>query len=53
MRNATDKLSSIAAEMGRRGGKARAAKMTKAERSAAARKAALARWKKTDEKPKT
>lgn len=31
---------------GRKGGKARAAKMTKAERSEAAKKAAQARWKK-------
>jgi hypothetical protein len=39
----------IAVELGRRGGlkggKARAAKMTKKERSASAKKAAAARWK--------
>ena len=33
-------------EMGRRGGKARVAKMTPEERSAAARKAVQARWAK-------
>jgi hypothetical protein len=31
---------------GKKGGPARAAKMTKEERSASARKAAIARWKK-------
>jgi hypothetical protein len=34
-----------AAAMGQRGGKARAAKMTKAQRSAIARKAARSRWR--------
>lgn len=42
-----------AVELGRRGGlkggKARAAKMTNKQRSASAKKAALARWKKKDE----
>ena len=36
---------SAAAEMGSKGGAARAAKMSHKERSAAARKAAKARWK--------
>lgn len=36
---------------GLKGGKARAAKMTKEERSEAARKAAQARWKKVNERP--
>jgi hypothetical protein len=44
-----------AVELGRKGGlkggKARAAKMTKAQRSGAARKAALARWTKGKTKP--
>jgi len=35
-----------ASEMGRRGGCARAAKMTPEQRSASARLAAIARWKK-------
>lgn len=35
---------------GKKGGKARAANMTPAERSEAARKAALARWKKKEPK---
>ena len=33
-----------AAELGRKGGKARAAKMTRAQRSEAAKRAAAARW---------
>lgn len=37
--------SNAAAELGALGGKARAAKLTKAERSEAARLAATARWK--------
>ena len=40
-----DELSSAAAEMGRKGGKARAKKLTAAERSAIAKKAAEKRWK--------
>ena len=43
----TEELNSAkagAAELGRRGGKARAVKMTAAERKAVAKKAAQARW---------
>jgi hypothetical protein len=39
-------LSSAAAELGRKGGKARAAKMTPERRAEIARKAAEKRWKK-------
>jgi len=39
-----------AVALGRKGGKARAAKMTPAERSEAARKAVEARWEKTLDK---
>jgi hypothetical protein len=39
-------LSSAAAELGRKGGKARAAKMTPERRKAIAQKAAAQRWKK-------
>lgn len=46
MRASMDKASSYAAEFARKGGNARAAGMTKAERSEAARKAANARWAK-------
>jgi hypothetical protein len=42
----TDRTKSAAAELGARGGKARAAKMTPAERAEVAKKAALARWRK-------
>ena len=46
----TTKLSknkdTAAVELGSKGGKAKAAKMTKEERSAAGRKAAVARWAK-------
>lgn len=38
----------IAIELGRRGGKVRAANLTKAQRIAAAKKAAKARWAKRD-----
>ena len=41
-----DELSSAAAEMGRKGGKARAKKLTPEERSEIAKKAARTRWKK-------
>jgi hypothetical protein len=41
-----DRAKSAAAELGARGGKARAAKMSPAERVAVARKAAQSRWKK-------
>jgi hypothetical protein len=41
----------IAVAGGRKGGKARAKSMTAAERSASARAAVLARWKKTPPKP--
>jgi len=40
-----DSVKSAAAELGARGGKARAAKMTAAARSAIAQKAAKARWR--------
>jgi hypothetical protein len=40
-----EKGKSAAAELGRHGGKARAAKMAPAQRQAIARKAARARWK--------
>jgi len=43
MRSDSDKLPA-AVQLGRRGGKARAANLTPEERSAAARKAAKARW---------
>jgi len=39
-------------EAGRSGGKKRAAKLTKKQRSEGARKAAVARWKKAKAKPK-
>jgi hypothetical protein len=41
-----NKISTAAAELGRKGGKARAKKMTKAERSEACRKAVNERWRK-------
>lgn len=41
-----EKLSSAAAEMGSKGGKARAKKLTKEQRSEIAKKAAATRWKK-------
>lgn len=41
-----DELSSAAAEMGRKGGKARAANMTPERRKEIAKKAAEKRWKK-------
>lgn len=41
----TKELSSAAAELGRKGGKARAAKMTPERRAEVARKAAETRWK--------
>lgn len=48
-----DPLRLAAAELGRRGGlkggKARAAKLSPEERSEIARKAAVARWKRTDD----
>lgn len=50
---ADDELRALARKLGRRGGlkggKARAAKMTKEERSESARKAAKARWDKKRE----
>jgi hypothetical protein len=42
----TDRAKSAAAELGSRGGKARAAKMTPERRAEVARKASLTRWKK-------
>jgi hypothetical protein len=41
----TDRVKSAAAELGARGGKARAAKMTPERRAEIARKAADSRWK--------
>jgi hypothetical protein len=41
-----DRAKSAAAELGARGGKARAAKMSQTERAAVARKAAQSRWTK-------
>jgi hypothetical protein len=41
----TDEPQSAAAELGRKGGQARAAKLTSKQRSDAARKAAKSRWK--------
>jgi hypothetical protein len=41
----TDRVKSAAAELGARGGKARAAKMTPEKRAEIARRAALSRWK--------
>jgi hypothetical protein len=41
----TDEPQSAAAELGRRGGKARAEKMTPERRAEVARKAAASRWK--------
>ena len=40
----TDRIKSAAAELGSRGGKARAAKMTREQRIAIARKGAVNRW---------
>lgn len=40
-----EKVKSAAAELGRRGGKARAANLSKKKRAEIARKAAKARWK--------
>ncbi len=42
----TDRVKSAAAELGSRGGKARAAKMTPERRAEIARKASLSRWRK-------
>lgn len=42
----SESLSSAAAEMGRKGGKARASKLTPDQRAAIAKKAAEKRWKK-------
>jgi hypothetical protein len=41
-----DRVKSAAGELGARGGKARAAKMTPTERAEVAKKAALAQWRK-------
>jgi hypothetical protein len=46
----TDRAKSAAAELGSRGGKARAARLTKDRRSEIARKAAEKRWKSWREK---
>lgn len=45
-KDADESLSSAAAEMGRKGGKARASKLTPDQRAAIAKKAAQKRWKK-------
>jgi len=42
----TDRIKSAAAELGARGGKARAAKMTPQRRAEIAKKAAATRWRK-------
>ncbi len=42
----TDRVKSAAAELGARGGKARAAKMTPEKRAEVAKRAAQARWRK-------
>ncbi len=42
----TDRVKSAAAELGARGGKARAAKMAPAKRAELAKRAARARWRK-------
>ena len=44
------KLSTIAAKLGRRGGKARAKKLTPSERTAIARKAVNERWRRWRER---
>jgi hypothetical protein len=46
-------VDNAAADLGRRGGKARAAGMTKEERSEAARQAVTARWDRVRAKAKT
>jgi len=43
-----DRTKSAAAELGSRGGKARARKMTQEQRRAVAKRAATARWRKGD-----
>jgi hypothetical protein len=43
-----EELTSAAAQLGRKGGKARAAALTKEQRAEIARKAAAKRWKKDD-----
>lgn len=43
-----DDVSSAAAQMGRKGGKARAEKLTKEQRSEIAKKAAAKRWESND-----
>jgi len=45
-----DKLRTAAAQLGRRGGKARAKKLSAERRSEIARKAALARWSREKKK---
>lgn len=46
-----EKLSSAAAELGRKGGEARARKLTGAERTAIAKKGAATRWQKSRPAP--
>lgn len=48
---AVDLISAYAAEIGRKGGKARLTKMTREERSRIARLAAGARWARTSHRP--
>ena len=50
MPSGTHKIDAAAVELGRRGGLARAKKMTAAQRKAAAVKAAKARWKRHKKK---
>jgi hypothetical protein len=47
----TDRAKSAAAELGSRGGKARAAQMTPERRAEIARKASLSRWRKGQAAP--
>lgn len=48
-----DELTSAAAQLGSKGGKARARKLTAAERSRIARRAANRRWRKDHPEPET
>lgn len=50
VRKKMGKLSSIAAQLGKRGGQARAKKLTPTQRSEIARKAVQERWRKWREK---
>jgi hypothetical protein len=48
-----EELTSAAAQLGRKGGKARARNLTSAERTRIARKAANQRWRKDHPEPET